>query len=78
MMQGWFIFTTILLICTLRSTVAFFFLFFTLDLAFLFLGVAYLHPTGAMGTPNAALLKTGGAFGIIAAFTAWSVTSEMR
>merc|ERR1712054_93376 len=29
-LTGWFIFTTILLICTLRSTVAFFLLFFTL------------------------------------------------
>ena len=37
---GWFIFTFLLLICTLRSTVAFFTLFFTLDLAFLFLGSA--------------------------------------
>ena len=63
--QGWFIFTFLLLICTLRSTVAFFFLFFTLDLAFLMLGIGYL-----MGG-NAALLKAGGVFGILAAFTAW-------
>lgn len=67
--QGWFIFTTILLLCTLRSTVAFFFLFFTLDLAFLFLGLAYLYPAG--GHPQPGLLKAGGVFGILAAFAAW-------
>lgn len=73
-MQGWFIFTFILLICTLRSTVAFFLLFFTLDLAFLFLGIAYLTPSAAEaaeGHPNIALLRAGGAFGILAAFLAW-------
>merc|ERR1712093_581471 len=34
-LMGWFIFTFLLLMCTLRSTVAFFLLFFTLDMAFL-------------------------------------------
>src|ERR1700712_1100471 len=32
-LAGWFIFTTMLLFCTLRSTVAFFLLFFFLDMA---------------------------------------------
>merc|ERR1712230_152658 len=41
-LMGWFIFTFLLLICTLRSTVAFFLLFFTLDMAFLLLGIGYL------------------------------------
>lgn len=68
-LSGWFIFTTVLLLCTLRSTVAFFFLFFTLDLAFLCLFLAYLYPTG--GAPMPALLKAGGAFGIMASFAAW-------
>merc|ERR1712098_794905 len=45
-LMGWFIFTFILLICTLKSTVAFFFLFFTLDLAFLLLGIGYLRNSG--------------------------------
>ncbi|TQS33232.1 hypothetical protein Golomagni_06430, partial [Golovinomyces magnicellulatus] len=36
-LTGWFIFTTLMVLCTLRSTVMFFSLFFTLDLAFLFL-----------------------------------------
>nr|POE77659.1 acetate permease a [Quercus suber] len=68
-LMGWFIFTFILLLCTLRSTVAFFTLFFTLDMAFLFLGLGYLYNTA--GAPDEALIKTGGAFGIIAAFAAW-------
>lgn len=73
-LMGWFIFTFILLICTLRSTVAFFLLFFTLDLAFLFLGIAYLTPSAAEraeAEPNVAVLRVGGAFGILAAFLAW-------
>jgi succinate-acetate transporter protein len=69
---GWFIFTTLLLLLTLKSTVAFFFLFFTLDMAFLFLALAYLYYTPE-GTPQPQLLKAGGGFGIIAAFAAWYV-----
>ncbi|KEF52598.1 uncharacterized protein A1O9_11441 [Exophiala aquamarina CBS 119918] len=68
-LMGWFIFTTILLFCTLKSTVAFFFLFFTLDLAFLLLGIGYLQPSG--GHPNTSCIRAGGAFGILAAFAAW-------
>lgn len=67
---GWFIFTFLLLICTLRSTVAFFILFFTLDMAFLFLGLAYLYHDTA-GHAHTGLLRAGGAFGILAAFAAW-------
>jgi len=68
-LMGWFIFTFLLLICTVRSTVAFFLLFFTLDLAFLMLGIAYLE--NSTGAPNTACLRAGGAFGILAAFIAW-------
>lgn len=68
-LMGWFIFTFLLMICTLRSTVAFFMLFFTLDLAFLMLGIAYL--VNGSGGPNTACLRAGGAFGILAAFIAW-------
>lgn len=68
-MMGWFIFTTMLVICTLRSTVAFFFLFFTLDLAFLLLGIGYLQATD--GVPEASIIKAGGVFGLLAAFAAW-------
>lgn len=69
-LMGWFIFTTILLICTLRSTVAFFLLFFFLDLAFLFLGVGHLRASSA-GVAQAGLIKAGGYFGLFAAFVAW-------
>jgi len=68
-MLGWFIFTTILLLVTLRSTVAFFLLFFFLDLAFLLLGIAYLEHTAA--GPDSKILKAGGLFGLLAAFMAW-------
>src|ERR1700712_2189406 len=67
--QGWWIFTTILLICTLKSTVAFFMLFFTLDMAFLLLGVGYLE--NSSGAPNKSCIKAGGYFGLFAAFLAW-------
>jgi hypothetical protein len=68
--MGWFIFTTILLLCTLRSTVAFFFLFFTLDMAFLFLGLGHLYADDK-GAFNVPLVKAGGYFGLFAAFAAW-------
>ncbi|ORX98431.1 glyoxylate pathway regulator [Clohesyomyces aquaticus] len=68
-LMGWFIFTTILLICTLRSTVAFFLLFFFLDLAFLMLSIGYLQ-YGPKG-PQSGCIKAGGLFGLLAAFLAW-------
>ena len=49
--KGWFIFTFLLLLATLRSTVAFFALFFFLDLTFLLLGIGWLH-RDAMGMPS--------------------------
>jgi len=68
-LMGWFIFTFILLICTLKSTVAFFLLFFTLDMAFLLLAIGYLQPKD--GAPNVPIIKAGGWFGLMAAFMAW-------
>jgi len=68
-LMGWFIFTFILLLCTLRSTVAFFFLFFTLDMAFLLLGIGYLQNNGK--APQDGCIVAGGAFGLMAAFAAW-------
>jgi hypothetical protein len=65
-LAGWFIFTTILLLCTLRSTIAFFLLFFFLDMAFLLLMIAKFVPAHYT-TINAA----GGYFGLFAAFMAW-------
>lgn len=68
-LMGWFIFTFIMVICTLKSTVAFFLLFFFLDLTFLLLGIAYLLPE--KGAPNPRIQKAGGLFGFLAAFAAW-------
>ncbi|KAJ2892296.1 uncharacterized protein MKZ38_010042 [Zalerion maritima] len=70
-LMGWFIFTTILLLCTLRSTVMFFSLFFTLDLAFLFLACAHFANDNGSTDASAGLKKAGGVFGMLAAFLAW-------
>ncbi|KAG5980224.1 hypothetical protein E4U55_004270 [Claviceps digitariae] len=70
-LTGWFIFTTLLLLCTLRSTVMFFSLFFTLDLAFLFLTCEQYANDMGNATAAVALQKTGGVFGFMAAFLAW-------
>ncbi|KAK9369898.1 GPR1/FUN34/yaaH family-domain-containing protein [Lipomyces kononenkoae] len=67
---AWFIFTFGLVLCTLRSTVALFLLFFTLDMAFLLLGIGHFYPTDA-GAPNVGVTKAGGVFGLLAAFLAW-------
>jgi len=67
--MGWFIFTFLLLLCTLRSTVAFFLLFFTLDLAFMCLGIGYLARVN--GEPRLTAIKAGGGFGMLAAWLAW-------
>lgn len=70
-LTGWFIFTTILLLCTLRSTIMFFSLFFTLDLAFLFLFCAEYATNNGAATTAIHLQKAGGVFGMLAAFLAW-------
>jgi len=67
---SWFVFTFGLLLCTLRSTVAFFLLFFFLDITFLLLGIGHLYP-GADGNPNVKVTKAGGYFGLFAALAAW-------
>lgn len=70
-LSGWFIFTTILLLCTLRSTIMFFSLFFTLDLAFLFLACAHFAADNGSTDAAKGLKKAGGVFGMLAAFLAW-------
>ncbi|GAW21216.1 hypothetical protein EKO27_g2695 [Xylaria grammica] len=70
-LTGWFIFTFILLLCTLRSTVMFFSLFLTLDLAFLFLAVSEFAGSNGNATASVGLQKAGGVFGLLAAFLAW-------
>ena len=69
-LAGWFIFTFLLLICTLKSTVAFFSLFLFLDIAFLMLSLAHLY-ADAEGNINLGLNHAGGYFGMFAAFMAW-------
>ncbi|KLU92314.1 hypothetical protein MAPG_11260 [Magnaporthiopsis poae ATCC 64411] len=70
-LTGWFVFTTILLLCTLRSTVMFFLLFFTLDMAFLMLACSeYALNVGSVDAAHA-LEKAGGGFGMVSAFLAW-------
>lgn len=69
-LAGWFIFTFLLLLCTLRSTVAFFMLFLTLDIAFLCLSLGHLT-ADAKGKVNLTAQKAGGYFGLFAAFLAW-------
>ncbi|CCG80737.1 Putative uncharacterized protein [Taphrina deformans PYCC 5710] len=64
----WAVFTFLLLLCTLKSTIMFFSLFFTLLMAFILLAAGYFR----MAEANAAdLLKAGGYFGILAAAIAW-------
>jgi len=70
-LTGWFIFTTILLLCTLRSTVMFFLLFLTLDLAFLMLMCSDYAIDNKNPEAGTALQRAGGAFGMLAAFLAW-------
>ncbi|GAB7366765.1 hypothetical protein MBLNU230_g0719t1 [Neophaeotheca triangularis] len=69
---GWFIFTFMLWLMTLRSTVFFSSLFGTVWIAFICLGAAYLDAANnETGAPNVPLTRAGGAFGMIAAFIAW-------
>ncbi|VVT55172.1 uncharacterized protein SAPINGB_P004463 [Magnusiomyces paraingens] len=63
-LMGWVIFTTLLVSVTLRSTFAFFGLFFTLDMTFLFLAIEKLARSPACG-------KIAGWWGLAAAFFAW-------
>ncbi|GAA5853190.1 hypothetical protein JCM5353_002797 [Sporobolomyces roseus] len=67
---GFFIFTTIMTIASIRSSVALFMVFLTVDLTFLMLGISEL------GISSAAHFKTaGGSLGIVAAFLAWYVAA---
>lgn len=63
-LMGWTLFTFMLVLLTLKSTVMFFSLFFCLDLTFLFLCIGAF--TGHVG-----VTKAGGVFGIITSFIAW-------
>ncbi|KAI1823199.1 GPR1/FUN34/yaaH family-domain-containing protein [Xylaria intraflava] len=70
-LTGWFIFTFILWLCTLRSTVMFSALFLTLDLAFLFLALGEFVASNGHAATALGLQKAGGVFGLLSAFVAW-------
>ncbi|KAI5858722.1 putative meiotically up-regulated gene 86 protein [Tricharina praecox] len=69
-LAGWFIFTFLCLLCTFKSTVAFFSLFFFLDITFLLLTVAHFTG-GADGSVHPQITKAAGILGLITAFIAW-------
>lgn len=62
---GWFIFTFFMMLMTLKSTVAFFSIFFFLSITFLLLAIAEFKADGV------AIKKAAGVFGVITAFAAW-------
>lgn len=62
---SWFIFTTVMLLGSLRTSVALISLFFFLDVTFLLLAI------GKLCSDNQALSKAGGVFGVITALIAW-------
>lgn len=72
MQQGWFIFTFLLVLCTLKSTFVFCGIFVTVDIAFLLLGIGYIHRNGS-SEPNMPVIKAGGLFALLAAFQSWYV-----
>lgn len=61
---GWGIFTFLMLLCTLKSTVVFMSLFLTLDIAFFVLAAYYFNP-------KPSLLKAGGIFAVISSLCGW-------
>lgn len=65
------VFTFFLLTLTLKTNVATLVFYILLDLTFLFLACAYQNVRQGGGYPQKGLLRAGGAFGILAAFTAW-------
>ncbi|CAG8931901.1 unnamed protein product [Penicillium salamii] len=67
---SWFIFTTLMLLCTLKSSLAMFCLFFFLDMNYLLLGIAHIE-CASHGAVLIAVQKAGGVCGILAAFSAW-------
>jgi uncharacterized protein len=64
-MKGWFILTGLLTIATLRSSVAFFGLFFNLALTLLILAIGFYN------NKNVHCIKAGGYVGLITAAFGW-------
>ncbi|QEU58753.1 hypothetical protein KDRO_B00160 [Kluyveromyces lactis] len=61
---GWAIFTAGMTVCTMKSTVAFFSLFFLLTITFLLLSIGEF-------AQNTNVTRAGGVIGVIVAFIAW-------
>ncbi|CEJ54054.1 hypothetical protein PMG11_00379 [Penicillium brasilianum] len=69
-LMAWFIFTFMIMLCTVKSTVAFFSLFFVVDIAILLIALSYFFPN-AQELPNEGLMKAGGLLAFLGAFLAW-------
>ncbi|KAG2421800.1 hypothetical protein HFD88_005776 [Aspergillus terreus] len=69
-LMGWFIFTTLMMMCTLKSNFAFFILFFIVDLGVLLLAIGYLI-RDSNDIPNAQIIMAGGFFILLSSFLAW-------
>lgn len=62
-----------MMLCTVKSTVVFFSLFFSVDVAFLLLRIGYMCRNKMQG-PNRNIITAGGFFTLLAAFLAWWAT----
>ncbi|TLD24780.1 hypothetical protein PspLS_05619 [Pyricularia sp. CBS 133598] len=70
-LAGWFVFSVLMTLLTLRSNLALFVMFLALDLTFLMLAVAEFAGSDGSGEAATALTRAGGAFGLVTAFLAW-------
>lgn len=59
-----------MLLCTLKSSLAMFLLFFFLDLNYLLLGITHFQ-CGSPSSVMASIQRAGGVCGLLAAITAW-------
>jgi len=66
---GWMIFTFMMWLASLKSSVALSGVFFWLTITFMFLGISYFVPS------HPGLGTAGGAFGLVTAFNAWYVAA---
>jgi len=66
-LMGWFIFTTLMMVCTLKSTVELFSLFVCVDMSFLMLAIGYFRGV------DPAFIKAGGGFGMGVSFIGWYI-----
>jgi succinate-acetate transporter protein len=67
-LMGWFIFTFLMFVASLRSSVGLVSVFFFLTITFMLLGISQFITTNAEN-----VAKAGGAFGLVTAACAWYV-----